>query len=67
MSKEVGVPNTAADAETRKGWGLKIWERGEVFRPGKTRRERDSGQHANQLRNREERRAENKRAAGKKP
>lgn len=43
---------------------IKKWEDGEVFRPGKTKRERESGQQANYLRNREERREENKKRAG---
>lgn len=44
---------------------IKKWEDGEVFRPGKTARERDSGVQARYLRNKEERRAANRRKAGK--
>lgn len=44
---------------------IKKWQDGEIFRPGKTARERDSGQQARYLRNREVRRAENKKKAGK--
>jgi hypothetical protein len=64
MCKEAGQSNLPASREVRKAWGLKIWELGEIFRPGKTKRERESGQHANYLQNREARRDENKRQAG---
>jgi len=63
VSKEAGqsfYPNPNRPGRVR-------WEDGEVFRSGKTARERDSGQQVNYLRNREERREENRRKAGKKP
>lgn len=40
------------------------WNRGADMRVGKTARERESGQHANYLANREARRDDNRRAAG---
>jgi len=44
--------------------GLVDWRTGDVFRPGKTRREEASGQKANYLKNREARRQDNRERAG---
>lgn len=61
-----GVPHTPADKEARKAMGLVIWEDGESFRPGKTRREWESGVKTNYLHNREERREVNRNGPSKK-
>lgn len=65
MSKEAGVSRHPSAAESRKRMGLKVWESDEVFRSGKTRKDLESGAHANHLRNREARRQDNQRKAGK--
>lgn len=52
--------------EARQARGLSVWEDGDLFRPGKTRREERNGVKANYLRNKEARRAENRQRDGKK-
>jgi hypothetical protein len=52
MCKEYGQPLHAATPEVRKKWGLKIWEQGEITRPGKTQRDHESGAWARRLTNR---------------
>lgn len=64
MCKETGVPRFAGTAEARKAQGLAIWEEGDIFRPGKTRRDRETGVQARYLQNKEARRDEHKRRAG---
>lgn len=61
-----GVSPGLMTREQRENAGLVIWETGGIFRPGKTKREHESGQWQNHVANREAVRAENKRLAGKK-
>lgn len=66
MCKESGQPIYPALPGVRKRWGIKVWEEGDLFRPGKTRREEASGQKARYLQNVEARREENRYGGPKK-